>query len=345
MRHAVHLRAPAASTRKGLAIAGMSAAALCATAGWVWYRARRAEASHCPAGRFIDVDGVRLHYIDRGLGSPVVLLHGTLVRLEDLMASGLVERLSARHRVIAFDRTGFGFSTRPRTRAWTADAQAELLEHALERLGVRSPIVVGHSWGTLVAASLALREKSDVQRLVLLSGLYFPEPRVDALVASPAATPVLGDVLRYTVSALTARAMLGHAMRAMFAPQAVPPDYAGKLSREMLLRPSQLRATAEEAALLVPSTTSLAQRYASIRVPTTIIAGEEDKVVDPVEHSRRLASLVPGSELRLLPRVGHMVHFAALDEVMHAVDAAAPLPLDPEAERTTRAADDAVSPS
>ena len=80
-------------------------------------------------------------------------------------------------------------------------------------------------------------------------------------------------------------------------------------------------------------------------MPTTIVAGEEDKVVDPAEHSRRLASLIPGSELRLLPGVGHMVHFAAQDEVVHAVDAAEPLPLDPEAERTTRAADDAVSPS
>jgi pimeloyl-ACP methyl ester carboxylesterase len=345
MRQANRLRVPAAAPRNGLVIAGTAAAALAATAGWVWYRAHRAEASHQPAGRFIEVDGVRLHYIDRGIGPPVVLLHGTLVRLEDLVASGLVERLAARHRVIAFDRPGFGYSERPRTQAWTADAQAELFEHALARLGVQSPAVVGHSWGTLVAAALALRQDSGVRRLVLISGLYFPEPRVDALVASPAATPVLGDIMRYTVSALTARAMLGRAMRAMFAPEPVPGDYVEKLSREMLLRPSQLRATAEEAALLLPSTTSLAQRYASIRAPTTIIAGEEDKVADPAEHSRRLASLIPGSELRLLPRVGHMVHFAAQDEVVHAVDAAAPLPLDPEAERATRAADDAISPS
>jgi pimeloyl-ACP methyl ester carboxylesterase len=344
MRQAIRLRAPVAPTRNGLVLAG-TAAALAATAGWVWYRARRAEASHRPAGRFVDVDGVRLHYIDRGLGPPVVLLHGTLVRLEDLMASGLVERLSARHRVMAFDRPGFGYSERPRTRAWTADAQAELLEHAFARLGVQAPAVIGHSWGTLVAAALALRQDSDVRRLVLLSGFYFPEPRVDALVASPAATPVLGHIMRYTVSALTARAMFGRAMRAMFAPEPVPADYVRKLSREMLLRPSQIRATAEEAALLLPSATSLAQRYASIRVPTAIIAGEADKVVDPVEHSRRLASLIPGSELRLLRGVGHMVHFAALGEVVHAVDAGAPLPLEPEAEQTTRAGDDAVSPS
>ena len=338
------LAAHAPSTPRHLAIAGVSAA-LAATAGWVWYRARRAEARHRPMGRFIDVDGVRLHYIDRGLGPAVVLLHGTLVRLEDLVASGLVDRLSKRHRVIAFDRPGFGFSERPRSRRWTADAQAELLDHALARLGVRSPTVIGHSWGTMVAAALAIRQASEVRKLVLLAGHYFPEPRVDALVASPAATPVVGDVMRYTVSALMARAMLGRAIRTMFAPQPVPQGYVEKVSREMLLRPSQIRATAEEAALLLPSAAALATHYARIRVPTTIIAGEDDRVIDPVEHSRRLASLIPGAGLRLLPGVGHMVHFAAQDEVVDAVDAAAPLPQESEAERTTRAADDAISPS
>jgi hypothetical protein len=92
---------------RSLGIAGVAVAALAATALWVAYRARRAEAAHGPAGRFVDVDGIRLHYIDRGLGPPVVLLHGTLVRLEDLVASGLVDRLAKNHRVIAFDRPGF----------------------------------------------------------------------------------------------------------------------------------------------------------------------------------------------------------------------------------------------
>ena len=330
---------------RSLAIAGVAAAALAATAVWVAYRARRAEATHGPMGRFIEVDGVRLHYIDRGLGTPVVLLHGTMVRLEDLVESGLVDRLAQRHRVIAFDRPGFGYSERPRDRLWTADAQAALIHEALARLGVKSPAVVGHSWGTLVASALATRNDSDVRKLVLLAGYYFPQPRLDALMAAPPATPVLGDAMRYTVSALAARLMLGRAIRTMFAPAAVPENYVPALSREMLVRPSQIRASAEEAALLMPSAASLAKRYPSMRVPTVIFAGEDDEVIDPVKHSRRLASVMPDAELRMLPGVGHMVHFAALDEIAEAVDASPPLPQETEAERTTRAADDAVSPS
>jgi pimeloyl-ACP methyl ester carboxylesterase len=332
-------------TDKRLAIAAVAAAALAATAAWVAYRARRAASDHPPSGRFVEVDGVRLHYIDRGLGTPVVLLHGTMVRLEDLVASGLVDQLARHHRVVAFDRPGFGYSERPRDRLWTADAQAALIQSALTRLGVQSPTVVAHSWGTMVAAALALREDSDVRKLVLLSGYYFPQPRLDAMIASPAATPILGDAMRYTVSALTARAMLGRAVRAMFAPAPVPDDYVRTLSREMLVRPYQLRATAEEAAFLLPSAASLAKRYASIRVPTLIVAGEDDKVIDPAKHSRRLASEIPGAELRMLPGVGHMVHFASTGEIVEAVGAPAPLSHESEAERTTRAAQDAVSPS
>ena len=333
------------TSARAAGIAGIAAVALAATAAWVAYRARRAEAEHEPMGRFVEVDGIRLHYIDRGLGTPVVLLHGTMVRLEDLVASGLVDRLAQHHRVIAFDRPGFGFSDRPRNRLWTADAQAALLQKALTRLGVQSAAVVGHSWGTMVALALAMREDSDVRKLVLLSGYYFPQPRLDAVMASPPALPILGDALRYTVSAITARLMLGRAVRAMFAPAPVPGSYIPTLSREMLVRPSQLRASAEEAALLLPSAASLAKRYGSLRVPTTILAGEDDKVIDPAKHSRRAAAAMPGAELRVLPGVGHMVHFAAVDAIAEAVDATAPLAHESEAERTTRAAEDAISPS
>jgi pimeloyl-ACP methyl ester carboxylesterase len=193
--------------------------------------------------------------------------------------------------------------------------------------------------------ALAMREGNDVRKLVLLAGYYFPQPRVDALMASPPALPILGDAMRYTVSAVSARMMLNRGIRGMFAPLPVPAGYIETLSREMLVRPSQIRASAEEAALLLPSAASLAKRYASLRVPTMIIGGDEDKVIDPVKHSRRLAALMPHAELRMVPGVGHMVHFAALDAVVEAVDDSPPLPNVTEAERTTHAAEEAVSPS
>jgi hypothetical protein len=81
---------------------------------------RRAERKHPPEGSFLVVDGVRLHYSDRGTGSPVVLIHGNAVTGDDWNTSGVAELLLHTHRVIIFDRPGFGYSERPRGRLWTA---------------------------------------------------------------------------------------------------------------------------------------------------------------------------------------------------------------------------------
>ncbi|MDR7008920.1 alpha/beta fold hydrolase [Paraburkholderia strydomiana] len=138
--------------------------------------------------------------------------------LPDFIASGLADRLAERHRVIAFDRPGFGFGGRPRERLWTAQAQAAVTLQALAHIGVKQPVVLGHSWGTLVALNMAFGDAADLRGLVLVSGYYYPTSRADVALAAPAALPVLGDVLRYTVSSLSGRLLFRRTLRAMFAP-------------------------------------------------------------------------------------------------------------------------------
>ena len=232
--------------------AGVALVGAALTAAWVEHRSRRAERDQPPAGRLLEIDGVRLHVVDRGEGTAVVLIHGNMVSERDYEASGLLDRLARNHRVIAFDRPGFGHSTRPRDRLWTPATQAKLLHAALAELGVRQAVVVGHSMGAMVAMALALDYPEDVRRLVLLGGYYYPSARVDALLTAPVALPVLGDVMRYTVTAVSARLLLNRLVKAMFAPREVPAHFVPALSREMMVRPIQLRANAEDAALMIP---------------------------------------------------------------------------------------------
>ena len=72
------------------------------------------------------MDGVRVHYIARGKGRPVVLIHGNGTMAEDFVISGLVDQLATRYRVIAIDRPGFGHTDRPRWRVWTASRRRTL---------------------------------------------------------------------------------------------------------------------------------------------------------------------------------------------------------------------------
>lgn len=299
--------------------AGSVATAAAATAFWVQRKARRAERESPPIGQFVDVDGVRLHYIERGEGPPVVLLPGNAVLVQDFLGNGLIDRLSEQHRVIAFDRPGFGHSERPRDRLWTAKAQAALLRQAFTMLSIEQPVVLGHSWGTLVALALALEYPADIRGLVLVSGYYYPTVRVDVPMVVPTAIPVVGDFMRYTITPLLGRLSLNRLVKTMFAPMPVPPDFFETLPREMMLRPSQIRANAEDAAYVIPAAVEFRKRYAELKIPVRLLAGSDDKIVDPDAHSVRLHRELPQSELTVVPHAGHMVQYAQPEQAIAAV--------------------------
>jgi pimeloyl-ACP methyl ester carboxylesterase len=305
----------------GLAAVG---AALGAMALANRHLAERAEAAHPPEGRFVEAAGVRLHYVEAGRGPPVVLLHGNGSMIQDFASSGLIERAARRHRVIAFDRPGYGHSERPRHTIWTDRAQAALVAAALAELGVRKATVLGHSWGCSVAVALARFHPEAVGALVLASGYFYPSVRADVVAASGPAVPVLGDVLRYTVAPFLARLVWPAATRKIFAPAPVPSRFDG-FPKAMAVRPSQIRASAAEAALMIPDAYAASGHYAALDLPVVIIAGEGDRVVDIDDQSGRLHDEVPGSILHRVPDCGHMVHQTAPDAVMAAIDEASAL--------------------
>jgi len=284
--------------------------------------ARRAEHRHPPEGRFVEVDGVRLHYTDRGTGTPVVLIHGNVVTGHDYDTSGVAELLLPHHRVIIFDRPGFGHSSRPRGRLWTADEQAALLHKALRQIGVERPVVVGHSWGAIVALSLAQRYPADTAGLVLLSGYYFWTLRPDVWLVAAGAVPVLGDILRYTLSPVLGWLTTPLLKRMLFSPAPVTPRFDREFSPGMALRPSQIRATASDGALMIPGALALRAGYDDLSMPVAIIAGEGDRVVFK-RSAERLHGEIPGSTLQILPGAGHMVHHLAPRLVARTIEAVA----------------------
>ena len=300
---------------------GAAAAALGAAA-FVHQRAWQAQRSNPPAGRFAEVEGVRLHYVERGEGPPLVMLHGLGSMVDELVLSPAFALAAGRYRVIAVDRPGYGHSARPRGRWWGPQAQAALIHRLLGELGIERPIVLGHSFGAIVALALALAHPSAVRGLVLASGYYFPTGRIDVPLMAPPAIPVIGDLLRHTISPLIGRALWPGMLKLVFGPAPVP-DYFARFPVWMALRPSQLRAGAEEAAALIPSVMALQRRYRGLEKPPVIVAGKHDRYVDMTRHSARLAALIPGSQLLVSPRAGHMVHHTDVRRMLQAIEAAA----------------------
>ena len=306
---------------RGNLAAPLAGAAALSAAAFIHHRTWQAERRNPPRGRFEEVDGVRLHYLDRGSGVPLVMLHGLGTMAEELALSPLYEAAIARYRVIAVDRPGYGYSSRPRGRWLGPQRQAALVRALLARIGVERPVLFGHSFGALVALAYALAYPAALRGLVLASGYYFPSARLDVPLMAPPAIPFLGALMRHTVSPLLARAMWPAMTRYLFSPAPVPPSFE-RFPVWMALRPSQLRSAAQEAALVVPAAAALARRYERLEVAPVIAVGARDRYIDPQAQSLRLAAAVPRRELVVSPRAGHMLHHSDPRRALQAIEAA-----------------------
>jgi pimeloyl-ACP methyl ester carboxylesterase len=165
---------------------------------------------------------------------------------------------------------------------------------------------------------MGLKYSELVQGLVLASGYYYPTLKPDVVALAAPSLPLLGDLLSHTVSPLLSRAMWPLMMAKIFGPQPVPRKFNG-FPKEMALRPSQIRASAAESALMIPDAFKLRVQYANLKMPVVIIAGEEDKLIDVDTQSARLHSDVPQSSFHKFAENGHMIQQTATDKVMSAI--------------------------
>lgn len=306
------------------ALAGLLAAGALAGGALVFTQAAaRAERVHPPRGRFVEIDGVRLHVHEAGRGPELVILHGNGAMVEDILASPAHAMLARRFRVVLVDRPGFGHSTRPRGRRFGPARQADLVCRLMRHLGLRRPVVCGHSWGCLPALALALDHPGDVGALVLASGYYYPERRPEIPLFSLPAVPGFGDAVGHTLAPMASRLLWPRLVRRIFAPDAETEGFRRMFPKALALRPSQLRAAAADTAAMLPAARAMAPRYPRLTVPTVVLAGEADQVVDPALHARRLNRDVPGSRLRVVPGAGHMIHHVAPEAFVAAVEEAA----------------------
>lgn len=283
--------------------------------GW----AEKAEVD-LETGEFVTVEGVRLHYLSRGEGRPVVLLHGNSGFAHDF-ASVLEAIDTGEFRALAFDRPGHGFSERP-PQDGAMSAQARLIRGALQTLGVRRPVLVGHSWGGALALSYALQFADEVSALVLLApAAYSDEEETNAAQRILVEIPVLSDLF-IRASDTFIRGEIKRNLERAFSPDTLPPDYL-QAAESLWARPSQVRAFMQDEYGYNPAVELLARRYGKVRAPTVIVTGDADELVNPGKHAYPLHSEIGHSELVVLPAAGHMLPHTRPEAVVNALRSAA----------------------
>jgi len=305
--------------RSTIAAAGALTAFLLAGAVWTRVLSSRAERDFPPEGRFVDVEGLRLHCVDRGAGPPVVLLHGAYGALQDWTAT-IVDDLARTHRVLAFDRPGHGWSERPSVGACGPLAQARIVRAALRELGVvEKPLLVGFSWSGAMSLAWALEWPDELAGVLLVNGVAYSWPGASATEYVVAGLPAIGPLLAHTIAAPVGAWTADAAIRRAFGPAAVPATFT-RSPIPLALRPAQFLVEAQDMRLLKAAAAIQSPRYAEIRVPLSMLAARDDVVAPWDFHSGRLHDALAGSELVVLEGAGHQILHSHPAEVLAAIE-------------------------
>lgn len=276
--------------------------------------ARKVEAAVPPCGQFIEIDGQRLHYVDtRGAGPAIVMIHGLGGTLWNYTYA-LVDKLSGEFRVIVVDRPGSGYSARPDDAPAKLSAQANTLAKFMRALGLKQPLLVGHSLGGALSLAIALDHPDCAGALALIAPLTHaqddvPEAFQDLVVNSPLMRKIIAWTLATPMSIRNAPKLL----KIVFGPDAVPADFATRGGGLLSLRPKSFYNTSSDLAAANEDLPGMMKRYGGLTIPLGMLFAKGDLILDYRRQGEAMKQQCPALDLVLLDQHGHMLPVTAPD--------------------------------
>lgn len=277
-------------------------------------QARRLEDKVPPDGSFVNVPGARLHYVDKGNGPAIVMIHGLGGQLRNF-SYDLLDRLTDRYRVILVDRPGSGYSTADEGTAPGVIAQGAIIAAFISALKLKQPVVVGHSMGGAIGLALALDYPHLVSSLVLLAPLSQKQGRAPKAFGGLMLLPdIARQTFAETVGAPLSKLASDKVLTAIFAPEVVPPDFATRGGAALSERATAIAVASHEMKSANDDLARIVPRYSELAVPTAILFGRHDAVLDPKLHGTLTADQIDGATLTLIDG-GHMIIATAAERV------------------------------
>lgn len=247
------------------------------------------------ASKFADAGGLRTHYLEAGVGAPLVLIHGGGAGADCIGNwQGTLPAFARDFRVIAYDMVGFGASDKPDPAAfeYSQAARVKHLRDFLDALGIAKASFIGNSMGGCTALGLAVESPARVERLVLMG-------------SAGLTTELHADLMPVIQYDFTREGMV-KLIRALtnddFVPAPELVDYRLQKSLEPDCRAAYgaiMKWIKEQGGLYYPP-----EFIARVACPTLVVNGKQDKVV-PVANAYRFLELIKDSWGYLMPRCGH----------------------------------------
>lgn len=287
-------------------LAALGIACLVLATLWI---AAKAQKLVPPVGKFVEIDGNRIHYVDVGEGRPIVFLHGLGAQLHHFRHT-LFAHFGPAYRLIALDRPGSGYSTRANGATGRLPEQAALVRRFIEKLGLERPLVVGHSLGGAVTLTLAVEHPEAISGIALLAPLTHLEIRARQgfdLLYIP--SRLQRWIMAYTVAIPLSLRYARPTMEFIFAPQVFPADYMVDGGGWLGLRPVHFQATSADVVAVEQDLGRIEQRYGEIVMPAGILFGTADRVIDIRIHGEPIGGKIAGLDFEPIDGVGHMPQF------------------------------------
>ncbi|MCB0210529.1 MAG: alpha/beta fold hydrolase [Anaerolineae bacterium] len=252
-------------------------------------------------GQFIDLDGHRTHYIEKGQGDPVLLLHGFFY--DSYIWADNIDALAEHFKVYALDLWGFGYSTRePLDYGYPLFAQQVLL--FMDQLGIERASLVGQSMGGGTAITFCVQNRSRVDKLLLVDpgGMPNPMPFVEKIFNMP---PV-GEFLVGLNTNFIRRKMLSDFW--IYNKKLLTDYYFENVTRFQKIKgTSEVLLTVLRKQFFFTLSHEI-QQLGKMDVPTLLVWGREDKSI-PVERGEAMHRIINGSRLTIFGNAGHVPNY------------------------------------
>jgi pimeloyl-ACP methyl ester carboxylesterase len=268
--------------------------------------------------KFVEVEGLRIRYIEQGDGRPVVFLHGaSLGSSADVFIRNLPAFAAAGLRAIAYDQPGFGLSDIPDDHSVGLRRRGVL--GFCKALGLEQPALVAHSQAGNMAVQLALEAHDEWSHVVILgTGSLLPaleergEGR-DAVVQARLERRMAIEEPSIDDTRKLLEANLFH--HELITPEELALRHSrslGNAFRAFVARSEQLSSKTKGAKETVP----MWKRVMQIQVPLLLIYGRNDRA-NAFERATRLKELAPQLDLHIVPDCKHLVPWDAEKDVAH----------------------------
>ncbi|WP_414086262.1 alpha/beta fold hydrolase [Rhizobium sp. BR 314] len=301
-------------------------------AGFSAYKTREIEQTYPNIGELTDIGGYRLNavHLPRPASADLpalVFIHGASGNLRDQLAA-FAGPLSGRAEMLFIDRPGHGYSERGPAENAFPSGQADAIARLMDKRGIKSAIIIGHSFGGAIAAAFGMRHPDRTEGLLFLAPATHPWPGGVDWYYTLAAMPILGWLFTHLVVMPIGLRRVETGTLSIFHPNARPADYIMKTAPELVLRPHTFRNNATDVVNLLAYVSTHAPRYNEIKAPTVIITGDSDDIVLEELHSRGLARDIGGAELVTIRNLGHKPDYVTTDVAIAALERLAGQPRD-----------------